>query len=82
MPFDKQNKITHIVPNRFKADVKALTNYIGETNFKSGLCIDVSLSELLGVVPRKRRRTDAYNALIEYLKDELSITLTIKTKRQ
>ncbi|MDE6033194.1 MAG: hypothetical protein K2G15_04450 [Muribaculaceae bacterium] len=78
-PFDKQKQITNIVPNRFKADVEALTNHISEASFKRGLCIDV-LSELIDVIPRKRRRKEAYNSLIKYLKDEQNITITIKTK--
>lgn len=70
----------NIVPEKFRTDVKALTDYIGKSQFKSGLCIDVSLSGILSVVPRKRRRVDAYNTLIKFLKDEQNIILTIKTK--
>lgn len=80
-PDNKQIMSTHIVPEKFREDVKALADYIGETGFKSGLCIEVSLTELLGVVPRKRRRTDAYDALVKYLKDEQNITLIIKSSR-
>lgn len=81
MPDDKQITITHIVPEKFREDVSALTNYVGEAGFKSGLSIEVSLNELLSVVPRQRKRTDAYNTLVKYLKDELNITLTIKNNR-
>lgn len=81
-PDEKQTTITHIVPEKFREDINALVNYVGEASFKSGLCIEVSLSELLSVVPRKRRRTDAYDALVKYLKDERNITLTIKTTRK
>lgn len=62
-------------------DVLSLKQYIGETDFKSGLCIEITLKDLLSVVPRKRRRTDAYAPLVRHLKDELGITLTIKTNR-
>ena len=81
-PLDKQNSTTHIVPEKFRDDITALTAYIGEERFKSGLSIEVSLAELLDVVPRKRRRTDAYDALVKYLKDEYGITLTIKTSKK
>ena len=80
-PDDKQIIITHIVPEKFREDVKALTTYIGKERFKNGLNIEVSLTELLDIVPRNRRRTDAYNALIKYLKDEQGITLTIKSQK-
>lgn len=82
MSDDKQITITHIVPEKFREDVSALTNYVGEAGFKSGLSIEVSLNELLGIVPRQRKRTDAYDTLVKYLKDELNITLTIKNNRQ
>ena len=80
-PFDKQIKTTHIVPVKFRDDIAALTEYIGAEKFKSGLTIEVTLSELLGIVPRNRRRTDAYDSLAKYLKSELDITLTIKSSK-
>ena len=54
-----------ITPEKFKDDVEALVKYIGEEHFISGLNIEVTLSELLAVIPRKRRRTEAYNALVK-----------------
>lgn len=81
-PLDKQKVTTHIVPEKFRDDITALTAYIGEERFKSGLSIEVSLAELLDVVPRSRKRTDAYGALIKYLKEERDITLTIKTSKK
>lgn len=80
-PLDKQITTTHIVPEKFREDVAALTKYVGEARFKSGLTIEVTLAELLGVVPRNRKRTDAYDSLAKYLKSELDITLTIKNKK-
>lgn len=71
-----------ITPEKFKDDVKALVNYIGEEHFISGLSIEVTLSELLAVIPRKRRRTEAYNALVNYLREERNILLTIKTNKK
>ena len=47
-----------ITPEKFKDDVEALVKYIGEEHFVSGLNIEVTLSELLAVIPRKRRRCD------------------------
>lgn len=63
-------------------DVMSLKQYVGEIGFKSGLCIDITLQDLLSVVPRKRRRTDAYTTLVRYLKDEWDITLTIKSNKK
>lgn len=80
-PLDKQNSTTHIVPEKYREDIASLSAYIGEDRFKSGLTIEVTLAELLDVVPRKRRRTDAYDALRKYLRDECDITLTIKSSK-
>ena len=71
-----------ITPEKFKDDVEALVKYIGEEHFISGLGIEVTLGELLAVIPRKRRRCEAYNSLVKYLREERNILLTIKSRRQ
>ena len=70
---------TVIVPDKFKADVEALENYIGR-NLENGLCIKVDLAELLTVIPRERKRADAYNTLRRFLKNEFGIDLIINSK--
>ena len=76
------NKVnTVIVPDKFRKDIEALENYTGR-KLESGLCIRVDLSELLTVIPRERKRTDAYNTLVQYLKDEFGIDLIINSKKQ
>lgn len=82
LPGEKQKTITYLVPDKFKDDINALVAYVGDECFHSGLHIDVSLGELLRIIPRKRRRTDAYDALVAYLKNERNIILTIKSNRQ
>lgn len=77
MPFDKQETVTHIVPEKFRDDVENLKTYVGECNFKEGLRINVSLNEMLGIVPRKRRRVDAYDSVVAYLKDEYNINTSV-----
>ena len=71
-----------ITPEKFKDDVEALVKYIGEEHFVSGLNIEVTLSELLAVIPRKRRRCEAYNSLVKYLREERNILLTIKSNKK
>lgn len=80
-PLDTQKTTTHIVPEKYREDVAALTKYIGEERFQKGLSIEVSLAEILNIAPRTRRRTDAYDSLAKYLKSELDITLTIKSQK-
>ncbi len=74
-----------IIPEKFKTDVEALERYaqvsFTDSSLESGVCITVTLSEMLNVCPRERKRTDAYGTLIRFLKDELNVTLTIKTNR-
>lgn len=72
---------TVIVPDKFKKDIKALETYIGR-KLESGLCIRVGLSELLTVIPRERKRADAYNTLVQYLKNEFGTDLIINSKKQ
>lgn len=48
-----------VVPEKFKDDVERLCNYCG-VELKSGLCIEIELSELLEILPRERRRKDSY----------------------
>ena len=76
---NKENTV--IVPDKFKEDIEALENYIGR-KLESGLCIKVDLSELLTVIPRERKRTDAYKTLVKFLKDEFGIDLIINSKKQ
>ena len=76
---NKENTV--IVPDKFKKDIEALENYTG-SKLESGLCIRVDLSELLTVIPRERKRTDAYNTLVQYLRYEFGIDLIINSKKQ
>ena len=76
------NKVnTVIVPDKFKRDIEALETYI-DRKLESGLCIKVDLYELLTVIPRERKRTDAYKTLVKFLKDEFGIDLIINSKKQ
>lgn len=75
----KENTV--IVPDKFKEDIEDLETYIGR-KLETGLCIKVDLSELLTVIPRERKRTDAYKTLVQYLKDEFGIDLIINSKKQ
>lgn len=70
-----------IVPEKFRADVEALKQY-AESNLSSGLCIEVSLQELLTICPRERKRTDAYSGLQKFLSEEMGVNLNIKTIRK
>ena len=68
-----------IIPERFREDIERLKKYGVE--LRSGLCIEIELSELLEILPRERRRKDAYDKLVKFLADEMNIKLTIKSRR-
>lgn len=75
---EKENTAV-IIPRKFKDDVERLCNYCG-VELKSGLCIEIELSELLEILPRERRRKDAYDKLVKFLADEMNVQLTIKSR--
>ena len=68
-----------IIPKRFKDDIQRLISYCG-VELKSGLCIEIELSELLEILPRERRRKDSYDKLVKFLADEMNVQLTIKSR--
>lgn len=68
-----------IIPEKFKDDIQKLQNYCG-VELKSGLCIEIELSELLEILPRERRRKDAYDKLVKFLAEEINVQLTIKSR--
>lgn len=70
---DKSTQV--IIPEKFKEDIERLEKYGVE--LRSGLCIELGLSELLEILPRERRRKDVYNKLVKCLADKMDIKLVI-----
>ena len=58
---EKESKV--IIPEKFKDDIERLESYCG-VELRSGLCIEIELSELLEILPRERRRKDAYDFIM------------------
>lgn len=48
---------------------------------ESGSEINISLQDLLKIVPRKRPRKDSYKHLQRVLKDKMGVILTIKSRK-
>lgn len=74
--------IVPFIPDKFSFDVIRLQLYVGEDNFRRGLTIETSLAEMYVVCPRERERSDAYDALIKFLKKELEIDLIISNNNR
>ena len=68
-----------IIPEKFKDDIERLESYCG-VELRSGLCIEIELSELLEILPRERRRKDSYDKLVKFLAEEMNVQLTIKSR--
>lgn len=66
--------------NKYGSDIEALKQKYG-VEFKSGLCIELPLKEVINICPRTRRRVDAYFGLVSYLKSEYGITLKITSNK-
>ena len=68
-----------IIPEKFKDDIQKLQDYCG-VELRSGLCIEIELSELLEILPKERRRKDSYDKLVKFLAEEMNIKLNIKSR--
>ena len=66
--------------SKYESDIEALKQRYGDS-FSTGLCIEVSLKEILEFCPRERRRTDSYQGLVSYLKSRYGITLKIHSQK-
>ena len=61
-------------------DIKRLEEAFG-CPLEGGMEINVTLQELLRIVPRNRPRKDAYKHLQRVLKDDMGVILTIKSRK-
>ncbi len=68
------------IPARFREDIEKLQEFYG-TEFKEGLTIDWSLQQALEILPRERKRVDAYDSLKKYLLETRGIKLTITSNK-
>lgn len=63
-------------------DIKRLEEVFSNGQpLESGQEINVTLQDLLKIVPRKRPRKDSYKHLQRVLKDEMGVILTIKSQK-
>lgn len=68
----------------YAGDIDKLQNALFNGHpLENGTCIDITLQDILQIIPKKRRRIDAYRGLVSRL-NRMGVTLTInsqKTKR-
>jgi len=65
--------------NSIIADIKAFCDHFGEP--EPGKTIEVTLKELLQIIPRHRPRIEAYNGLVGLLQREFNVTLEITSQK-
>ena len=63
----------------FLSDIRALVDNYGP--LYQGMIIETDLQTMLEICPRQRRRSDAYNSLVNYLGREHGVTLLIHSKK-
>ena len=62
-------------------DIHRLEDALNEGRpLDNGRCIEITLQDLLQIIPRKRRRIDAYRGLVGRLK-KMGVTLTINSQK-
>ena len=63
----------------FLSDIRALVDNYGP--LYPGMIIETDLQTMLEICPRQRRRSDAYNSLVNYLGREHGVTLLIHSRK-
>ena len=72
--------VVEVKQDPITADIERLEDALGYP-LESGQEINITLQELLRIVPRKRPRKDAYKHLQRVLKDDMGVILTIKSQK-
>ncbi len=63
-------------------DIHRLEDALNEGRpLDNGRCIEITLQDLLQIIPRKRRRIDAYRGLQRALSERRGVTLRIKSNK-
>lgn len=68
------------IPKKYQEDIESLKG-IYQGDFKTGLCINLTLQDALKILPRERKRVDAYRGLVSFLKEKMGIELNIKSQK-
>ena len=69
------------IPEKYRKDIVGIEKKYGSLSSLTGLSISLTLKEALEIMPRERRRVDAYEGLKNYLKRIYGIELTIKSQK-
>lgn len=70
-----------IISDQFKSDASSLCEYAKITELSPGMTVNITLQEILKIIPRKRPRIDSYNTLVRYLKEQIGVELIISSNK-
>lgn len=69
------------VDDPYADDIHRLEDALNEGHpLDNGRCIEITLQDILQIIPRKRRRIDAYRGLVSRL-NKMGVTLTINSQK-
>ena len=75
------NSAPSVKGDPYADDIHRLEDALNEGRpLDNGRCIEITLQDLLQIIPRKRRRIDAYRGLVGRLK-KMGVTLTINSQK-
>ncbi len=75
------NSAPSVKGDPYADDIHRLEDALNEGRpLDNGLCIDITLQNLLQIIPRKRKRIDAYRGLVGRL-NKMGVTLTINSQK-
>jgi hypothetical protein len=79
-PLDKpkSDKKKAIPDDKFKDDIEALKVFY---SLEEGTVINISLQDLLAIIPRNRPRIEAYQGLRSWLFEKYRVTLNINSRK-
>ena len=66
--------------DKYDSNVKALKERY-RVEYETGVCIRITLKEILEICPRVRKRVDAYTGLVSHLKREYGVELVINSNK-
>ena len=76
VPDESEKKDSAI--DKYKSEAEILKKRYGELE---GLIIDIRLGKLLELIPKPRKRSDAYKGLVRYLRNEYNCELRITSRK-
>lgn len=68
------------IPKRYRTDIPAIIEKWGDLT--EGKIIETTLEEIFGVCEREYRKVISYYGLVNYLKREYDVTMTIVSQKQ